>query len=181
MRRSFALASTSLVLVSTACGARGPLNFEVIEVVASADGSAPTTSTGPGDDSGSPANGSDSGSSSGSSSGGSSSGGLLGGADGGIIACGSCVTTQCASSIEACVADTTCATSLECIFTTCLGGLGGGGGSGSSGGGLSCITTCGGGLSGLSNLLPILECIGGTCGSDCGSLLGGLGGLGGVP
>ena len=181
MRRSFFFAFSALVLVCAACGARSPLDFDVIEVVESPDGA--VISPGQVIDSGSPGDDSGTGSSSGgSSSGGSSSGGILGGEDGGIIACGACVTTQCASSIEACLADTTCATSLECILTTCLAGGGTGGSSSSSGGGgLSCIETCGGGLSGLTDLLPILECIAGTCGSDCGSLLGGLGGLGGLP
>lgn len=105
----------------------------------------------------------------------------------GLIQCGTCVAQQCGTDVTTCLTDPSCQSVLTCVATTCfnLGGLGGGeggGGGGGGGGGLNpaCLLGCtGSGGSGVGEALGIFQCITGSCGNECGGLLGGLGGLGG--
>jgi hypothetical protein len=179
MSHSFTVLSVSAVvgLLLVACGARGPLeDVQVVDVLVTPDGAPANTTSGTGSTSDGGGNSSSSedaggpgtGPGSGSSSGGTGFPGIPGlSDDGGIVSCLTCVGSQCTSQIEACVTDTSCASSLQCIVTTCLAG-------GTGGGGVSCFTNCAG-TSGLTSLLPILECVGGACGGSCGSVIGGLG------
>ena len=204
--RRRALACSLVALTAVACGARGPLDDyspgDAPTADAGSSNTTPGTGTSPG--TGAPGTGTPGTGTPGSPGspkepaeagaippGTVNPGGPVLGDDGGLIDCGTCVATQCGSAIATCLADTTCSTALQCIATTCLGttlgGLTGGGSSGSSsgssgsssgGGGASCFLGCGGGsITGLTSLLPIFTCLTSTCGTDCGSLLGGLGGL----
>ena len=120
--------------------------------------------------------GTSSGSSSGRSRGGGGSNGGIGGTNGGlgglldsgIVDCGICVFSSCGTDFLTCLEDTACATSLECVATTCL-----------TGGSLdpACLLGCAGTSS--ATLLSLVTCVAGTCGSTCLSALGGLGGGGG--
>jgi len=158
---SFLLVSGALV----ACGARGPLeDVVIVQAGATADAGASAA------DASMPQQDIDTGAPTGP--------GQIFADAGGLLGCGACVTTQCGMQIQMCLQDPACTAALQCIATTCLGVLGGDSGAGSSGGGgANCFLQCA--SSGLGNLVPILTCITGTCGADCGSLLGGLGQLGG--
>jgi hypothetical protein len=176
MRVSALFAGLPLLFAVSACGARGPIGLEVVDVTvtpdASAAGAANTLVDGGGAGSSS---GGSSGSSSGSSSGGGPGSGIIGALidAGGPIGCGACFISDCGTQIGTCVADPACATALQCIATTCLAG----GDAGAGGAGLGCFTNCAGGA--LLELVPIVTCLTGTCGGSCGSVLGGLGG--GIP
>jgi hypothetical protein len=100
---------------------------------------------------------------------GGSNGGLGGLLDSGIVDCGICVFSSCGTDFLTCLQDTSCATSLQCVATTCL-----------TGGSLdpACLLGCAGGSS--ATLLSLVTCVAGTCGSTCLSALGGLGGGGGI-
>jgi hypothetical protein len=87
------------------------------------------------------------------------------------------VATTCGQDIVQCLTDTACRGVLTCVAQTCLAGGGGGGA-----GGLdpSCLLTCANGdTSAIATLIGIFTCVTQKCGSDCGGVLGGLGGLGG--
>lgn len=94
---------------------------------------------------------------------------------GSIIGCGTCLVGKCSQNILACVQDTACRTTFQCVATTCLSG-----GSPDP----ACLFKCASGdAQGALKIFTIFNCVTSTCGSDCGSvlsgLLGGLGGLGG--
>jgi hypothetical protein len=168
MQRAVILVSLAFFLAAVlgACGSRGPLDDEIILVTdsgvveASIDSAVPDSAVA---DSAPP----------------------VVDAGTGLIQCGTCVAQQCGTDVTTCITDPSCQSILTCVATTCfnLGGLGGGeGGGGGGGGGLnpSCLLGCtGGGGSGVGEALGIFQCITGSCGNECGGLLGGLGGLGG--
>jgi hypothetical protein len=94
---------------------------------------------------------------------------------GSILGCGTCLVGKCSQGILACVQDTACRTTFQCVATTCLSG-----GSPDA----ACLFKCASGdAQGALKIFTIFNCVTSTCGSDCGSvlsgLLGGLGGLGG--
>lgn len=105
-------------------------------------------------------------------------------ADGGreasaVVACGSCVLGSCGSTILECVREPACRTVFQCVATTCLGG--------GSGGGLNprCLLNCATEApEGAAGVLELFTCLTGTCGPECGTILGqlggGLGGAGGL-
>jgi hypothetical protein len=88
-----------------------------------------------------------------------------------VINCGLCVATSCGSDIVACLTDTTCQQTLTCAVQTCLtGGID-----------LQCFLGCANGNSAsLAQLITMFQCITQTCGPQCTSVLGGLGGSGGL-
>jgi hypothetical protein len=155
-----------LAAVTGACGSRGPLDDDIILItdsgaadVAIVDANVPDVT--PIVDAGKP----------------------VVDAGTGLIQCGTCVAQTCGTDVTTCLTDPSCQTILTCVATTCFA-LGGGGGEGGGGGGgglnPSCLLTCtGSGGAGVGEALGIFQCITGSCGSPCGGLLGGLGGLGG--
>jgi predicted small lipoprotein YifL len=87
-----------------------------------------------------------------------------------LVNCGQCLAQMCGQQILACLTDTTCRTTLQCVAQMCLGG---------GGGGLDpqCALSCAGGDPGkLGGLLALFTCVTQKCGPDCTSALGGLGG-----
>lgn len=89
-----------------------------------------------------------------------------------LLACGDCLTSQCSSSILACIEAPACRDSFLCVAQDCLA-------SGSFD--LGCMTKCASGdTSGLLQMLDIYQCVTSTCDADCGTFLqGALGGLAG--
>jgi hypothetical protein len=165
---SAAPVSALLVLsaLAVACGSRGPLDVDIIQLAPDTDAGAtpvvdsgqdatvvvdagpkPVADTGPSVDANPPR-------------------------EAGVVNCGLCVAQSCGSDIVTCVTDQECLGTLQCVATKCLGG----GGSPDP----SCFLTCGSGK-GLVQILRIFRCITDTCGPECGDILGGLGGLGGFP
>jgi hypothetical protein len=91
------------------------------------------------------------------------------------INCAVCVGQSCSNQILACVTSQSCLGTLQCVFSKCLTG-----GSVNT----ACAFGCAGeaGPQGLLDVLAVFQCITTSCGADCNSLLGGLGGgLGGIP
>jgi hypothetical protein len=167
MQRTVLLASIAFFLAAAlgACGSRGPLDDDIIlvspdsgvidsggtDAISVVDSAPPVDAAPPPVDAGT-----------------------------GLIQCGTCVASQCGTDVTTCLTDPACTAIIQCVGTTCLGGLGGGGG---GGGGIdpSCFLTCASsGGSGAGEALGIFQCITGDCGQACGGLLGGLGG-GGFP
>jgi hypothetical protein len=95
-----------------------------------------------------------------------------GGSDGNpLFSCGQCLLESCGNQVITCITASACTTALQCAVTTCLA-------SGTPD--LSCIGNCANGDSMTeTQLLSVIGCVVGTCGTDCVGLLGGLGGLGG--
>jgi hypothetical protein len=94
---------------------------------------------------------------------------------GSILGCGTCLIGMCSKDILACVQDTACRTTFQCVATTCLS-------SGTPD--PACLFKCASGdVNGALKIFTIFQCVTGSCGTDCNSvlagLLGGLGGLGG--
>lgn len=157
MQRFAQLVLLSLLPAATvaACGSRGPLDDNIVNVaVDSGVADVVTVDQGAPDiDTGAPDTGFDAGS--------------------GPLQCAQCVGQTCGTALTTCITDPSCTTVLQCIATTCVGG---------GGGGIdpSCITGCtGGGGPGVGEALGVFQCIMNECGNACGGLLGGLGGLGG--
>jgi hypothetical protein len=88
-----------------------------------------------------------------------------------LVNCGSCLAQHCGMQLYSCFASTTCRTTLQCAATKCLSG------------GMpnpQCVLTCANGdTSSLTQLVGVFGCVLGNCGSQCTSVLGGLGGGGG--
>jgi hypothetical protein len=150
---------TSFVLV--ACGARGPLDITVVEIVEGPEGgvdvaveaAADAAEAGDADSAADVAPETQ-------------------GFDGGpLVNCGSCVLQSCGTQLLSCIESTPCLTALQCVATTCLSG------------GVpdpTCVEGCANGdATVLGDLLGAFACIVGTCGSQCTSVLGGLSGAGG--
>jgi hypothetical protein len=166
-----------LAALAVACGSRGPLDVDVIEVPGNGNGNdaggTPTTQAdaGGGDDTQADASAPTDAASA-----------VDAPHEAGLINCGTCVAQNCGSKIVTCLTDPTCSKELQCIATTCLAGADGGGGGGGGGlGNLGCFTNCAGGnVASLAGLLGIVQCITTSCGADCGGVLGGLGGIPGL-
>jgi len=97
---------------------------------------------------------------------------------GSIIGCGTCLVDECSQGIIQCAQDAACRQIFQCVVTDCLAG----GGSPSP----ACLFGCADGdIAGALKIFEIFKCVTGTCGTDCGPLLGGLlgggGGGGGTP
>ncbi|HEY3819731.1 MAG TPA: hypothetical protein VGL81_21330 [Polyangiaceae bacterium] len=144
-----------------ACGARGPLDIDVIEIVEGPEGGADVAVEASAD----AADASDSGDAADAAE-------ETQGFDGGpIVNCGSCVVQSCGQQLLTCLTSTTCRTALQCVVTMCI-----------SGGApdISCVTGCANGdATALGDLLGAFGCIVETCGTQCTSVLGGLTGGGG--
>jgi hypothetical protein len=94
------------------------------------------------------------------------------GMDGGpLVNCGTCVAQNCGNQLLTCVTAPGCTAALQCVATMCVtGGVPD----------LSCVTGCTmGNNTTESQLLSVFGCVIGTCGTQCTGLLGGLGGGGG--
>ncbi len=92
------------------------------------------------------------------------------------IDCGMCVAQQCGMDFLTCFQDPTCRMVLQCVFMQCFGGAGGVD--------PQCVLTCSNGnFMELAQILKIVACIGTSCGPVCMGLFGdggiGLGGGGG--
>lgn len=164
-RALFTTALAAPVLV-VACGARGPLDIEVIREVPDASANVDAIADAPGEtidvsthdvladviDAAPEA---------------------MGGPDAGPIpVCLSCISQSCGQQLLTCIASSGCRTALQCVVQTCLGG----GGMPS----LQCLGGCtGGDATAQMQLLSVLGCVIGTCGQQCTGALGGLGGGGG--
>ncbi len=96
----------------------------------------------------------------------------MGGFDGGpIVNCGSCLVQSCGQQLLTCLTATACTTALQCVVQMCLTG-----GTPS----LQCLGGCtGSDPTTQQDVLSVIGCVIGTCGSQCAGALGGLGGLGG--
>ena len=150
----FALGTASLTLVA-ACGSRGPLDIDVIEIVADAApadvGTIPLDAGAdvPGDtapDTHAPS----------------------------LANCGMCLAQQCGSSIVSCVQDPACTAVFQCAGQKCFA-------SGNTS--TQCLFQCASDPGAASDVLLIVGCVQNKCGTDCttvlGALAGGLGGFGG--
>jgi predicted small lipoprotein YifL len=159
-RAASCVAATPLLLAAglgiAACGARGPLDDTPLDAGTTADVAvAEPIDAAPQPDAAPPFDAAPEG--------------------GSILGCGTCLVGKCSQGILACVQDTVCRTTFQCVATTCL-----------SGGApdAACLFKCASGdVQGALKIFTIFQCVTATCGGDCGSvlsgLLGGLGGLGG--
>ncbi len=104
------------------------------------------------------------------------------GREAGVLACGSCVVTTCGQPILACVQSAPCRDVLRCITSTCAGGAGTVGRDGGARGvDTGCILGCAtNDISGGLAVLGVFQCLTGTCGGDCSTVLGGLAGGAGL-
>jgi hypothetical protein len=160
LRRTARAAVVVASAIMAACGARGPLEVVVEQepdagaIPAPNDAQARPVGTAAPE--------------AGVEGGGLEGGGLDGGA---LLSCGTCLAQHCGMQLYACFASTTCRTTLECAATMCL-----------SGGmpSLGCVLGCANGdPASLTQLVGLLGCVTGNCGSQCTSLLGTLGRTGG--
>jgi hypothetical protein len=158
LRRAFP-AALVVGFVFVACGARGPLDVTVIEIVEGPEGGADVAldaATDAMDAGDAPTD----------------AVAETQGFDGGpLVNCGTCVYQSCGTQLISCLTSTSCRTTLQCVVTTCI-----------SGGvpDITCVTTCADGdATALGEVLGAFACIVQTCGTQCTSLLGGLTGAGG--
>jgi hypothetical protein len=155
LRRASFAAAFSVAVLTAACGARGPLDIVVVEEQPPDAGAEVSSSVDAAPDStqvGPPIG--------------------LPGLDSGLVACGMCLAQNCGSEIGACIAMPSCRSTLQCVATMCLAG-------GSANLPVCVYSQCAGdaGLTALTSLLPLFQCVMGC--PTCGSSLGGLGGGGG--
>jgi hypothetical protein len=146
-----------------ACGARGPLDVEVIDVYPDAgptvDSSIDATDSASeaATDAGTDGQGDD-------------------GADGTgnpVVDCVTCVGQMCGSDLVSCLTNTDCRADVQCIVQMCLTG-------GTGGVDFQCIGNCtSSDPAAGGQAITAFTCILTGCGAQCTSLLGGLGGLGG--
>ena len=164
LRRALVSAAFVAPVLVVACGARGPLDIEVIREVADAGTSADVMLDVPGETTDVSAHD------------------VLAdvidaapeamGPDGGpLVNCGSCIAQNCGQQVITCIMSTSCRTALQCVVQSCLtGGMPS----------LQCLGGCtGSDPTTQQDVLMVLGCIIGTCGSQCAGALGGLGGGGG--
>lgn len=85
--------------------------------------------------------------------------------------CGACLVNSCGTQLLTCITAPACTTALQCVATSCLtGGMPD----------LGCLGNCTkGNATTEMQLLSVIGCVIGTCGTNCAGVLGGLGGLGG--
>jgi hypothetical protein len=96
----------------------------------------------------------------------------MSGFDGGpIVNCGACIAQSCGQPLLTCLTATACRTALQCVLQMCLtGGMPS----------LQCLGGCtGSDPTTQQQVLTVIGCIIGTCGSQCTGALSGLGGGGG--
>lgn len=158
-----ALGVGAILAAAPSCGSRGPLDDEASSAGADAsadvngggasvDGSSTTPVTDASKPDASPADA---------------------GKEGGtIIDCAQCLVQECQSSIVACVQSASCRQTFQCVITDCLSG-----GSPNP----ACLLQCASGdPKGALQVFQVFQCVTGTCGPDCSTLLGTiLGALGG--
>jgi hypothetical protein len=94
---------------------------------------------------------------------------------GSIVGCGTCLVKACSQDIVQCVQEPGCRATFQCVITDCLK---------SGAPDAACMFTCASGdAKGALQIVQILQCVTGTCGTDCNPVLAGalgaLGGLGG--
>jgi hypothetical protein len=92
----------------------------------------------------------------------------------GPLQCAGCLLGSCGEGVIACLTDQACRDTFQCVVTDCLAG----------GGGLDfqCVTGCVSDLDTAVELFAIVQCVTGTCGTNCGGVLpGGFPGLPGGP
>lgn len=149
------LVAAVIAAAVTACGSRGPLDIEVV-AASDADGGVDAT-TDATSDAASPDARSD----------------ARPGSDGGsIVNCGACVAQSCGAQFFQCLQSPACRTTFQCVLQDCLTG---------GAPNASCVLKCAGSdPTGVVQVLRIFTCVTQSCGDDCSSLLGGLGG-GGLP
>lgn len=90
--------------------------------------------------------------------------------DAGPVACGLCVISSCGDTILSCLQSDGCRGVFQCVATDCL-----------ASGGLDplCLFQCAGDdPTGVRDALSVFQCVTGSCGDVCSTLLGRLGGLG---
>ncbi len=143
----------SVVTVSTACGSRAPLDFELYNnsSLSALDGATvgpdgavnpdPDGGVGPRKDTGPDGNP--------------------------LVNCGSCVATQCGPTVLTCVTNTGCRDVLQCAMLNCLqGGLD-----------PTCLFKCASGNpGGALQAAGVIQCVTTNCGDSCLSAFGGIGG-----
>jgi predicted small lipoprotein YifL len=142
-----------------ACGSRGPLQLDVVEVAADASSSVDAAADVAADTQEADVH---------------EAGVADAPHEASLASCGQCVAQMCGQQVLMCLTDTTCRTTLQCVAQMCLGG---------GGGGLNfqCAVGCAGGdPSKLGGLIALFSCVTMTCGSDCTGALAGLGGGGGT-
>lgn len=154
----------ALLAAAPSCGSRGPLDDGPVADT-SADASADVTSGGASVDASAPP-ASDASASVDARA-------VDAGKDGGtIIDCAECLVDQCQNTILQCVQSAACRQTFQCVFTECLSG---------GAPNANCLLDCAAGdPAGALQVLQVFQCVTGTCGEDCSTLLGAvLGGLGG--
>ena len=160
VRAAICVSVGAIAVAVDACGARGPLDFELY---AGADSSTDASTSGDGalvdaadavapkdviadvrrdsSDSGSPIN------------------------------CGTCIASQCGGLLTQCMANPQCLTVLQCVLFNCAAG-----GTPNQ----QCLLGCAAASpSGAIQAFGVFQCLTLTCGPDCAGLIPGLGGLGG--
>jgi hypothetical protein len=156
--RVFAFAAPALgCIVATApgCGSRGPLDDGLVFV--SADASLDATTDAPVTD---------------AASDGAPDAPVDAGHDATPIDCIQCIFSQCQEEILNCVQSQPCQQAFQCVAQNCLAGGGGPD--------PSCILKCASASTqGAAQVFLVFQCVTMTCGPDCASILGALGGLGG--
>ena len=148
---TLAIVIASGLLVTAACGARGPLDDSPIDAGADAALAPAEGGSEAGEDAG-------------------PDGGRTG-----LLACGQCLSDQCGGSVLACLQAPACRTTVQCIATTCLpsGRLDLGCLTGCASGNTT------GALAAFEVFDCATRTCGGDCASILGAVLDGLGGLGG--
>jgi hypothetical protein len=149
-------ACTAGVLAIAACGSRGPLDLDVIEVAADASTAVDAGVDVAADTAADVHEAS-----------------VDAAPEASLVNCGQCVAQTCGQQILQCVTDTNCRTILQCVGQMCLGG---------GGGGLNpqCALGCAGGdFTKLGGVIGLFTCVTMSCGADCAGALGGLTGGGG--
>ena len=135
------------VLVTAACGARGPLDINGIDYDHKDSGVTADTGVMIAD------TGADV--------------GREAGREGGLVNCGQCIAQKCGAQLLMCVQSMPCRTLLQCAVTNCFGGM--------NGFDPQCLLNkCGGDLSAFAQLLTVITCVASNCGQDCVGVLGGM-------
>jgi predicted small lipoprotein YifL len=85
-----------------------------------------------------------------------------------LIDCGTCITQKCGQNILTCIQNPGCQQIFQCVAQKCFG---------AGAPDTTCIFNCAqGDLKAAAQVLTIFSCITTACGKDCSALLGGLGG-----
>jgi hypothetical protein len=161
------------LLAATACGSRGPLDISVVEealdssVIDSSppvDASDATAMDSPADHDASAADG--------PAEDGRPPRDAAADVPPNPINCATCVGQQCGTDVLACLQNTACRATLQCVITTCIG----------AGGGFNpqCFVMCANGdPQVIVDVVNIVQCIATNCGMQCVGIIPGGGGGGG--